>query len=144
MANIEAKSREEWLKLASSSDAVQRKQVTEALRTLGLQSAEFMPMDAQARVDYIMSKQGDVGSGGGTKTESKKDAATPPSGKAEGGGGMSAADRALLKSINEKLDENKALLSKVHDLLVVQIFTDPKVKSNAEDMDVKVALLGNG
>lgn len=137
MANIEAKSREEWLKLANSADATQRKQVTEALRTLGLSSAEFMPMDAAARVDYIMSKQG---GGEEKKTESKKDANTATGGgkaASGGGGGLTDEDRKLLK-------ENVALGRKIHDLLVVIALTDPKVKGNAEEMDVKLELLGNG
>lgn len=140
MANIEAKSRDEWMKLASSADAVQRKQVTEALRALGVNASEFMPMDAAARVDYIMSKQGEPGG----QTSSKKDAAAPPSSDKGGGGGMSAADRAMLKGISEKVAENNTILRKVHDMLAIQILSQPAVKANAEESDIKIELLGNG
>jgi len=142
---IEARSREEWLKLANSSDPSVRKQVTDVLRELGLSAPEYMPMSPDARVDYIMKKQ-EEGSGAATTTTStptiKKDKNTAAA--SSGGAGLSAADRALLTEINEKLDRSLALQSKIHDLLVVQIFTDPQVKSNAEELGVKVSLLGNG
>lgn len=146
---IEPKSKDQWLALANSTDATQRKQVTDCLRGLGLSSPDYMPWDAAKRVDYIMEKQGaDAGGGGAkeeTKASSKKDKnEAASSGSTGGGGGMTAADRALLKEVGEKLDTSIALNRKIHDLLVVQIFSNPQVKANAEEMDIKVDLLGNG
>lgn len=146
---IEPKSREKWIELGNSQDAAQRKQVTDALRALGMASPDYMPLSTEDRVAIIMKHQGEGAPATETKASGggKKDAVSKAEGgKAEGGGGggMTAADRALLKEVGEKLDTSIALQRKIHDLLVVQIFTDPKVKANAEDMDIKVDLLGNG
>jgi len=147
-SGIEARTKEKWCELGNSQDAAQRKVVTDALRALGVASPDYMPLSTEDRVAIIMKRQ-EEGGGAATETKAsgggKKDAVKgTDSGGGSGGGGMSAADRALLKGIDEKLDANNTLLRKVHDLLVVQIFTDPKVKANAEDMEIKVELLGNG
>lgn len=145
---IEAKSKDQWLALANSTDAAQRKQVTDCLRALGLSSPDYMPWDAAKRVEYIMEKQGADGGGAKeeTKTSTKKDKneSSAAGSGGSGGGGLTAADRALLKETSEKLGELLALNRKIHDLLVVQIFSNPQVKANAEEMDIKVDLLGNG
>lgn len=133
---IESRSKDEWLKLANSQDAQQRKVVSNCLKELGLAPADYMPWDADKRVGYIMEKQGEGGgtaaapSGGG-----KKDKAG--GGESSGGGGLTAADRAMLQ-------ENTTVLRKVHDLLVVLALSTPAAKANAEEMDVKLELLGNG
>jgi hypothetical protein len=147
---IEPKPREKWIELGNSPDPAQRKQVTDVLRALGMASPDYMPLSTEERVAIIMKHQGEVAptpeakaSSGGSKKDavSKTDGGKVESG---GGGGLTAADRAILKEVSEKLDKSIALQRKIHDLLVVQIFSDPKVKANAEDMDIKVELLGNG
>lgn len=144
---IEPKTKDQWLVLANSTDAAQRKQVTDCLRGLGLAAADYMPWDAAKRVEYIMEKQGSDGGSKEEKASSKKDKNEAPAssdkGDKGGGGGLTAADRAMLKEIGEKLDANLALNRKIHDLLVVQIFSNPQVKANAEEMEIKVGLLGN-
>ena len=131
---IASKSREKWLELASSSDPTQRKQVTDVLRACGLGSPDYMPWDAERRVNFIMDKQG-AEEGGATK---KKGAAAPSTSSSNGaGGGGSNAE------VMKALEENTQLLRIIHDLLVVQIFSNPQVKANAEEMEIAVKLLGN-
>lgn len=142
-AGFENRTEKEWKSLASDTDAAKRKQVTDLLRALGLSAPDYMPWSPDQRVAYIMEKQGAEAA---AKSEPK--AATGKASKTEGGaggggGGMTDADRALLKSAIETGESNAVLLRKVHDLLVVQIFSAPEVKANAEDMDIKVELLGN-
>lgn len=136
----------QWLELANSADAAKRKIVANCIRDLGVAPSDYMTWDAAARVAYILSKAepepaaASTGKTGGGKGKASATTATASSTSTAGVG----IDPAVIKELNDKLDENNALLRKIHDLLVVQIFSDPKVKANAEEMDVVVDLLGNG
>jgi len=137
-AGIEKRSREAWLELANNSDAAKRKVVTDALRALGKSSTDYMPWDAATRVQHIMDAQG-ADEGGGAKASSAKDKVDSSEGtKSSGGGG--GVDAATKKAIAE-LD---ARTRKIHDLLVVLVLSTPSAKANAEEMEIKLELLGNG
>lgn len=133
-AGIESKTREAWLELANSADAAKRKVVTDALRALGKASTEYMPWNADTRVTYIMDAQGSGGGGGETKTSGTKDKVEQGS---SGGGGVDAATKKIIAELD-------ARTRKVHDLLVILVLSTPAAKANAEEMEIKLELLGNG
>jgi hypothetical protein len=144
-AEYESFSKEQWMEVASSTDPIRRKVVANCLRELGVAPADYMGWDAATRVDFIMSKaepkKADTGSG---KTSGKGKAAATPSASAAPAAAVGGIDPAVIAELQEKVEYNSKLLTKVHDLLVVLIYSNPAAKANAEELDVDVNLLGNG
>ena len=151
-AGYEERTREEWLSLASDSDALKRKIVTNCIRELGKQPTDYMTWDVNKRVDFIMEHQ-----------EPAMPAATEPKGKTKGKAsestatettstkaagtaavaGLDPATKKAIEEVREESAENKAMLRKVHNLLVILCLSTPAAKSNAEEFDVELNLLGN-
>ena len=136
--------REEWLKLAKDPDPQKRKPVANCLRDLGVAPSDYMPWDAEARVDYIMKAQDEGGgSSGDEKPASSKGKADD--GKAiSGGGSLDAATKKQIAATAEGVAELDKRTRKIHDLLVILVLSTPAAKANAEEFDVELKLLGNG
>jgi hypothetical protein len=141
----EERTRDEWLKLASDSDAQKRKIVSNCVRDLGVLPTDYMGWDPETRVDYIMKHQeGAKKAAPAAEPEetgkAKKGKASESAASAGGGGGLTAADRAMLKGLDEKLDALTELNTKIHNLLVVSVLSSKSAKENAEEMDVELPL----
>lgn len=59
-AEIQARSREEWLSLAQHTDPVQRRIVSDALRKIGHDPMVFVAWKPEVRVEKILEAQGDA------------------------------------------------------------------------------------
>jgi hypothetical protein len=147
----EAKTREEWLKIASDTDPMKRKVVGNLLRDLGMQPTEYMSWEPAQRVEVIMKAQGEGGSNG-TKSAAPaaEKASTKGAAKAEtGGGGGDAALRSEVAALKAEVAELKNVVGEMaafvkdgHMLLRIFIESDAKMKGNVQDDDVREALYG--
>ena len=132
-SNIEPKSEDEWLALATSNDAKEQQQVGATLKKLGYGAREFVRWSPEERVQTILKHQPE---GGGSKksssktTKSRKGAASKRSkssttAKSKGsassakseapasGGGLGAEGLKLLKAILEGVEANAQKLEEL-------------------------------
>lgn len=133
--------REEWLKLAKDPDPQKRKPVANCLRDLGHAPSDYMPWDAEQRVDKIMKAQEDDAADEKPASTKGKADEKPASG---GGGGLDAATKKKIEAMAEQTDAMDKRSRKIHDLLVILCLSIPAAKGNAEEMDIELKLLGNG
>ena len=153
---FEEKSKDDWLELAKSSDAAERKQVSNCLRGLGYDPPLFLGWSAEERVEKILEHQ-DEGSGGGsskkkkgankakTDSPSKKSSSTKKSSSGgDSGGGASVDLSEALEAIDElktkvaTLEEGQDIMMEyvreTHTMMRVFFQSDDQAKNNLEEL----------
>ena len=123
---FEEKSKEDWMALAKSGDAAERKQVSNCLRALGYDPPMFLTWDAKDRVAKVMEHQdgsgGKKASGGKTsgKTSGKaanknKTANKSKTSSGGGGGGGGGGGNVDLGPLEEKVEALEAKVGELGD-----------------------------
>jgi hypothetical protein len=144
---FEPKNKNEWLELAKSTDAGQRKIISTLLRKLGYQPPDFISWSQEQRVSKIMEHQDEAPPSNGAskgKAAKKSKKPNPAAAAATKAGATASAD---LGPVNAKLEEleggQEAILEEVAELktlskeihLMMRVFfeTNPDAKANLED-----------
>lgn len=147
---FEEKSKDDWMALATSGDAAERKQVSNCLRALGYDPPMFLTWKATDRVAKIMEHQ----EGGGSKKSSKSSSSKKGANKSKAASKSSkssSSDSGATVDLSETNEKIEALEAKVaeqgealdvmmdyvretHTMMRVFFQSDEDAKNNLEEL----------
>ncbi len=151
-AGVEARTREEWTRLAKSMEPKDKMPLMTALKKCGFAATDYMGWSAEKRVDEIMKVQDSGGEEPKGKASAATETAPAPSGTSKSkasdstGSAVSSKEISALReevaALSAQVKANAKVLDEIRFILACVLKTNPEAEMYVQEADVQAAMLG--